>query len=39
MCFLGQIDLPDCDLFHDEAAAYVFLDPAAGATQTIIQMT
>lgn len=36
--FLGQIALKDCDLFQDEAAAFVFVDPASGATETIIQI-
>ena len=36
--FLGQIAIDDCELFHDEAAAFVFLDPTTGATATIIQV-
>jgi len=36
--FLGQIKIEGCELFHDEAAAYVFLDPVSGATKTVIQV-
>jgi len=38
MYFLGQIKIEDCELFHDEAAAYLFLDPISGATKTVIQV-
>jgi hypothetical protein len=37
--FLGQVKLDDCECFHDEAAAYVFFDPATGETKTVIQVT
>lgn len=36
--FLGQIKLRDCELFHDEAAVYVFLDTTSGQTETVIQV-
>lgn len=36
--FLGQLKLKDCELFHDEAAAYVFVDTTTGETKTIIQV-
>lgn len=38
MFFLGQMKLKDCEIFHDEAAAYLFIDPASGETRTIIQV-
>lgn len=38
MFFLGQIKVENRELFHDEAAAYVFLDPVSKATRTIIQV-
>lgn len=38
MYFLGQVKIENCELFHDEAAAYVFLDPVNGATKTVIQV-
>lgn len=38
MHFLGQIDLDDAEYFHDEAAAYLFFDPATGETKTVIQV-
>lgn len=38
MYFLGQIKLHDCEYFHDEAAAYLFFDPATGETRTVIQV-
>jgi len=37
MYFLGQIKLKDCELFHNEAAAYLFIEPATGETRTVIQ--
>lgn len=36
--FLGQIKLEDCPLFHDDGAAYLFIDPTSGETKTIIQL-
>jgi hypothetical protein len=36
--FLGQIKLDDCPLFHDDGAAYLFVDPTSGETKTIIQL-
>lgn len=36
--FLGQIKLAGCELFHDEAAAYLFIDTATGTTETVIQV-
>ena len=36
--FLGQVALKDCEVFHDEAAAYVFIDPVSRATETIVQV-
>lgn len=38
MYFLGQIKLADCDLFHDEAAAYLFIDTTTGVKETVIQV-
>jgi hypothetical protein len=38
MYFLGQIKLANCEYFHDEAAAYLFFDPATGETKTVIQV-
>jgi hypothetical protein len=38
LVFLGQINLKNCELFHDEAAVYVFIDPQSGQTQTVIQV-
>ncbi len=38
MYFLGQIKLAGCEYFHDEAAAYLFLDPVARETRTVIQV-
>ncbi|KAA0140876.1 hypothetical protein FYZ48_06280 [Gimesia chilikensis] len=38
MYFLGQIKLADCELFHDEAAAYLFIDTTSGVTETVIQV-
>jgi hypothetical protein len=38
MYFLGQINLDDCEYFHDEAAAYLFFDPTTGETRTVIQV-
>jgi hypothetical protein len=36
LVFLGQLSV--FNYFHDEAAAYVFHDPATGACETIIQV-
>jgi hypothetical protein len=36
LVFLGQMKIPD--YFHDEAAAYVFHDPATGRCETVIQV-
>jgi hypothetical protein len=38
MYFPGQLTLDDCECFHDQAAAYVFLDPKTGETRTVIQV-
>jgi hypothetical protein len=36
--FLGQIKLESCELFHDDGAAFLFLDPKTGETRTVIQL-
>jgi hypothetical protein len=36
LVFLGQMKIPS--YFHDEAAAYVFHDPATGHCETVIQV-
>lgn len=38
MYFLGQIKIENCELFHDEAAAYLFLDLKTRATKSVIQV-
>jgi hypothetical protein len=38
MYFLGQIKVDDPEIFHDEAAVYVFLDRKTGETRTITQV-
>jgi hypothetical protein len=38
MYFLGQIKIENCELFHDDGAAYIFLDVKSGETKTIIQL-
>ncbi len=38
MYFLGEIHIDDRELFHDEAAAYLFLDRKTGVTETVIQV-
>lgn len=36
MVFLGQLAIRD--YFHDEAAVYVFHDPATGLRETVLQL-
>ena len=36
MIFMGQIEVED--FFHDEAAIYIFYDPATGCCESIIQV-
>jgi len=36
LVFMGQVQIPN--YFHDEAAAYVFHDPATGRCETVIQV-
>ena len=38
MYFLGQMKIEGCEVFHDDGAAYVFLDLKSGETKTIIQV-
>jgi hypothetical protein len=38
MYFFGQINLDNCEHFHDEAAAYLFFDPKTRETRTVIQV-
>ncbi|MDP1798991.1 MAG: hypothetical protein Q8K78_15970 [Planctomycetaceae bacterium] len=39
MVFVGQIIVaPTSRLFHDDAGAYVFIDPDSGVTTTVIQV-
>jgi hypothetical protein len=38
MYFLGWIKIEDCELFHDNGAAFVFCDQKTGESKTIIQM-
>ncbi|CAH0188187.1 hypothetical protein [Chryseobacterium sp. Bi04] len=35
--FLGQIDIKDCDLFHDNGCVYLFVDPETEAIETVKQ--
>ena len=37
MYFLGQIKIENCELFHDEAAVYVFLDPKPGPPKPLFR--
>lgn len=39
MFFLGQVDLPNCELFHDVAAVYVFIDRVSGTAKNVIQVS
>jgi hypothetical protein len=38
MYFLGEIRIDDPELFHDRAAAFLFLDRKTGVTETVIQV-
>lgn len=38
MYFLGQLKIEECELFHDTATAFVFLDPKTGVTKTVVQV-
>jgi len=35
--FLGQLDIKDCKLFHDDGSVYIFLDTDTGNIETVRQ--
>lgn len=38
MYFLGQINLDDCELFHDAAAVFVFMDVKSREIRSVVQV-
>jgi hypothetical protein len=36
--FLGQMEIKDCKLFHDNGFIYIFIDEKTGEVETIIQL-
>ena len=37
MYFLGQVDIKNCNLFHDDGSVYIFVDTETGSIETIKQ--
>lgn len=37
MCFLGQVNIQNCDLFHDNGSVYLFVDAETGNIETVKQ--
>lgn len=35
--FLGQLEIKDCELFHDNGCIYIFIDTDSGAIETVRQ--
>lgn len=36
--FLGQFEIKNCDIFHDDGAVYLFVDEETGEIQTVKQL-